>query len=305
MKIFKINENDEGQRLNKFIEKVFNCLPKSLIYKFIRKKNIKLNGKKVLLSNILKKGDVVSVFGLDSFFKENKSSVFKNLQNFKLDVIFEDENILVINKKEGIMSQPNSKIKNSLIDYVLKYLIEKKEYVVENENSFTPAFCTRLDTNTKGLIIAGKNAKAVRSLNELNRMLKIKKTYYCIVEGIVEKNKKTLKGFWRKDFKKNKVEISPNFEKFSKEVVTKFYVLKRFSNKTALKVVISGGKSHQIRAHMKTIGHPIVGDLKYGSKIKEQLKLVCCGLQFNSKNTYLDYLDGKEIILKKYYFMFN
>ena len=164
MKIFKINENDEGQRLNKFIEKVFNCLPKSLMYKFIRKKNIKLNKKKVLPSYILKKGDVVSVFGLNSFLKENKNIVFKNLENFKLDVVFEDENILVINKQEGIMSQPNSKTKNSLIDYVLKYLIEKKEYVAENENSFTPAFCTRLDTNTKGLIIAGKNAKAVAEL---------------------------------------------------------------------------------------------------------------------------------------------
>ena len=183
--------------------------------------------------------------------------------------------------------------------------MKKKEYVSENENSFTPAFCTRLDTNTKGLIIAGKNAKALRSLNELNRMLKIKKTYYCIVEGIVEKDNEILKGFWKKDFKKNKVKISSNFEEFSKEVVTKFYVLKRFSNKTALKIVIYGGKSHQIRAHMQTIGHPIVGDLKYGSKFKEQLKLVCCGLKFNSKNSYLDYLDGKNIILKKYYFVFN
>ena len=136
-------------------------------------------------------------------------------------------------------------------------------------------------------------------------MLKIKKTYYCVVEGIVEKDNEILKGFWKKDFKKNKVKIISNFEEFSKEVVTKFYVLKRFSNKTALKVIISGGKSHQIRAHMQTIGHPIVGDLKYGSKFKEQLKLVCCGLQFNSKNTYLDYLDGEKIILKKYCFMFN
>ncbi len=305
MKNFKVNVNDAGQRLNKFIEKVFYCVPKSLMYKFIRKKNIKINGKKILPSYILKEGDVVSVFGLDSFFKENKNRAFKDLQNVKLDVVFEDKNIIVINKKEGIMSQPNSKTKNSLIDYVLKYLIDKKEYVAENENSFTPAFCTRLDTNTKGLIIAGKNSKALRSLNDLNKRLKIEKTYYCIVEGVVGKNSGTLKGFWKKDSKKNKVKISSKFEEFSKEVVTNFFVLKRFSNKTALKIVIFGGKSHQIRAHMKTIGHPIIGDLKYGSKFKEQLHLVCCGLKFNSKNSYLDYLDGKKIVLKKYHFMFN
>lgn len=157
-----------------------------------------------------------------------------------------------------------------------------------------PAFCTRLDTNTKGLIVAGKNAKALRSLNQLTKNGQIKKTYICKVEGIMEKNHETLVGFWSKDFKKNKAKITLNERKFSKKVITEYFVLGQNSKTAKLKVILHTGKSHQIRAHMKQINHPIVGDFKYGSKTKSKLKLICYQLQFNCKEGELKYLNKKK-----------
>ena len=298
MKKFTINENDEGQRLSRFIEKMFCKMPKSLIYKSIRKKNVKVNSKKSIHNQILKKGDIVEVYFLDSFFEEKKEDLFLNLKNFRLDVVYEDENILVVNKEGGIKTQPNSKKNDSLIDMVIKYLTEKKEYIAEKENSFKPAFCTRLDTNTKGLVIAGKNRKALITLNELMKNGNIKKTYLCIVEGKMQKKREVLVGYWSKDHIKNKVKISKNKSMFSKKVITEYLVVEQLLKTAKLKVILHTGRSHQIRAHMALINHPIVGDFKYGSKVKENLKLLCYSLEFNTKGTYLEYLDAKKITLK-------
>ena len=300
MKSFKIGENDQGQRLNKFIKKAFLNVPNSLIYKSIRKKNIKINKKALKADYILNFGDIVEVYGLDEFFvKKEQKANFKNNCFEKLDIVFEDENILVLNKKREIMSQPNSKQKNSLIDFVVGYLIKKKEYFPEKENSFTPAFCTRLDTNTKGLIVAGKNAKALRSLNKLTRNGQIKKTYICKVEGIMQKQHEILVGFWTKDFKKNKATITKDKREFSKKVITEYFVLNQNKKTATLKVVLHTGKSHQIRAHMKQINHPIVGDFKYGSRTKAKLQLICCSLQFDCNEGFLKYLNKKKITLKR------
>lgn len=304
MKRFKVNENDEGQRLNRFIEKVFLKVPKSLIYKLIRKKEIKVNFKRSTFDYILKKDDVVEVFGLDEFFKKTSRNICQNTdenlsKKFKLDVIFEDENILVVNKQRGIKTQPNSKKKDSLIDLVIEYLSQKKDYEAEKQNSFTPAFCTRLDMNTKGLVVAGKNAKALRTLNELTAKGRILKTYFCSVEGVMEKKSETLVGFWTKDFRKNIVKITKNKRQNSKKVITKYFVVKQFFKTANLKILLLTGRSHQIRAHMQSIGHPIVGDFKYGSSFKKKLQLICCGLEFDSKNSFLDYLNGKKITLPR------
>ncbi len=298
MKKFIINENDEGQRLSRFIEKMFCKIPKSLVYKSIRKKNVKVNSKKSVHDYILKKEDVVEVYFLDSFFEEKKEDSFSILKNFRLDIVYEDENILVVNKERGIKTQPNSRKKDSLIDLVIEYLTEKKEYVAEKENSFRPAFCTRLDTNTKGLVVAGKNRKALIILNELIKNGNIKKTYLCLVEGKMQKKREILVGYWNKDHFKNKVKISKNKSMFSKKVITEYLVVKEFLKTTKLKVFLHTGKSHQIRAHLAFINHPIVGDFKYGSRVKEDLKLLCYSLEFNTKGTYLEYLDSKKITLK-------
>ena len=298
MKKFIINENDEGQRLSRFIEKMFIKMPKSLIYKSIRKKNVKVNSKKSIHNYILKKGDIVEVYFLDSFFEEKKEDLFSNLKKFRLNIIYEDENLLVVNKERGIKTQPNSSRKDSLIDFVIKYLSEKKEYVVEKENSFKPAFCTRLDTNTKGLVVAGKNRKSLTTLNELIKNGNIKKTYLCIVEGKMQKKREVLVGDWNKDRLKNKVKISENKSMFSKKVITEYLVVEQFLETAKLKVFLHTGKSHQIRAHLASINHPIVGDFKYGSRFKENLKLLCYSLEFKTKGTFLEYLDSKKITLK-------
>ena len=295
---FKINENDSGQRLNKFIEKCYFNVPKSLIYKAIRTKNIKVNKKRTIASYILKEGDFVLVYGLDEFFKKREDFNYENLNNFKLNIVFEDENILILNKEKGIKTQPNSQVKDSLIDKVLSYLINKKEYFPSKENSFTPAFCTRLDFNTSGLVVAGKNAKTLRCLNKLIAEGKIKKTYYCNVEGIMQKRKETLVGYWSKDQNKNKVLITNFKRENSKKVITEYFVLKQNKSTAFLKVILHTGKSHQIRAHLSLIKHPIVGDFKYGSKTKKNLQLVCGELQFFSENTYLNYLNNKKISIK-------
>ena len=296
MKEFKINENDEGQRLSRFIERMFKNINRSLIYKSIRQKNIKVNGKKSFHDYILKKEDLVSVYRLDCFFKEEEKKL-NLISNEKLDIVFEDENILIINKQGGIKTQPDSNRRDSLIDIVISYLVEKKEYDIEKENSFRPAFCTRLDTNTKGLVVAGKNKKALRTLNQLTAERKIK-IYDCVVEGRFTEKREVLVGFWSKDLNKNIVKITKEKREFSKKVITEYLVLKQFLNTARLKVFLHTGRSHQIRAHMQSINHPIVGDLKYGSRFKKDLKLICSSLEFNTKGTYLDYLDTKKITLK-------
>lgn len=300
MKSFKINENDAGQRLSRFIEKMFHKVPKSLIYKLIRKKRIKVNFKRSHHDYILKEEDFVLIYGLDNFLKEKTISFNSEFfKNFKLDVVYEDENIIVINKQGGIKTQPNSKTKDSLVDFLVQYLVEKNEYFFEKENSFRPAFCTRLDTNTKGLVVAGKNKKALSALNELTLKGNLKKTYIAIVEGNMRKKREILVGYWSKDNSKNIVNITANKRPFSKKVITEYFVLNQFSDRAKIKIFLYTGKSHQIRAHMKSISHPIVGDFKYGSKFKEDLKLCCFCVEFKSKGSFLEYLDNKKIALKK------
>lgn len=297
MKTFNINENDAGQRLNKFIEKTYFNVPLSLMYKNIRKKNVKVNHKPSKPQYILKIGDVVSVYGLDEFFKA-KYYNFSEKKGVPLNIAYEDSNIIVVYKCKGIKSHPNSSLKDSLIDNIIKYLIFKGEYVPENENSFAPSLCGRLDVNTSGLIMAGKNANALRSLNELNRQGRIKKTYICTVEGILTKNREVLVGYWSKDTAKNKAFIKSKVYDSAKKVITEYILLKQLENKAVVKVLLHTGKSHQIRAQMAQIGHPIVGDIKYGSKYKTPQKLSCIGLEFYSKGSFLEYLDGKKITLK-------
>ncbi len=297
MKTFNINENDAGQRLNKFIEKTYFSMPLSLMYKNIRKKNIKVNRKSSKPQYILKLGDIVSVYGLDEFFKAKHYTVNAK-DGFSLNIVYEDKNILVVYKGKGVKSHPNSSLKDSLIDNIIKYLIFKGEYIPENENSFVPSLCGRLDVNTSGLIMAGKNANALRSLNELNRQGRIKKTYICTVEGILTKNREVLVGYWNKDTAKNKAFITSKAYSTSKKVITEYILLKQLKNKAVVKVLLHTGRSHQIRAQMAKIGHPIVGDFKYGSKYKVPQKLSCVELEFESKNSFFEYLNGKKIALK-------
>ncbi len=297
MKSYVISENDSGQRLNRFIEKIAPNLPKSICYKAIRKKNIKINKKRCEAKDILATGDVVDIYLSDDFFIKKTKDASVSISKGKLNIVYEDINIIVINKPIGLKSQPDILGEDSLVGRLINYMIETKKYDFENENTFKPALCNRLDTNTNGLVIAAKNAAVLRDINKLIRDGNIEKKYSCVVQGRPSKYSDILTGWWSKDGKSNKVRITPFKRDNAKKVITEYKVIEEFKEKSKLEVILHTGRSHQIRAHFASIGHPIVGDIKYGSKFKGTQKLTACEIIFHSKNSILDYLDDKSISL--------
>lgn len=292
-----ITENDSGQRLNKFLEKVFPNLPKSLMYKSIRKKNIKVNRKRCDAKYILLAGDIVDIYVNDKFLsKETNKNKFA-LFDKDLNIVYEDDNMIIVNKPVGLKSQPDYVGEDNLIGRINGYLIKSGKFDYKSERSFRPSLCNRLDRNTDGLVIAAKNFKTLQEVNRLIRERKIVKIYSCIVEGNVCSDHDILIGWWIKDKKRNKVTISGEKCGDSKKVITEYFVLKRFKNNTKLKIILHTGRSHQIRAHLASIGHPIVGDKKYGSSIGTTQKLTSCGLIFKSSDSILEYINGKIITL--------
>ena len=266
MKSFVIKANDEGQRLDKFLQKAINGLPKSLMYKQIRKKNIKVNRKRADISYILSEGDVVDVYLNDEFFtdKESKDS-FLNVPS-KIDVVYEDENILLVNKKPGlVVHSDDSGSSDTLINRILHYLYDKGEYLPDEEQSFVPALVNRIDRNTGGIVIAVKNAAALRIMNQKVKDREVKKSYLCAVHGIPNKKSDTVTAYLKKDSNKNKVFITAKPADGAKKIITSYKVLKQKDNIALLHVDLITGRTHQIRAHMAYLGHPLVGDGKYGT----------------------------------------
>ena len=301
-KMLKIGLNDCGQRLNKFVEKTFPTFPKSAIYKAIRTKKIKINGKRSDASYVLNFGDVFEIFGFDKFVKKTKVVDSRQLsQNQNIDVVYEDENLLVVNKPIGLVSHPCGRESDSLISRILAYLIKNGEFVPEKENSFKPGICNRLDANTSGLIVAAKNCNALRCLNELFRERRIIKTYFCEAEGVFNKTTGVLTHWLAKDKVNRKAIVRDEVFENSKQAVLEYYIIKQFSNFAAVKIVLHTGRFHQIRAQLAYEGHPLCGDVKYGGQTKNGRKMNLCadGLIFNTRGTIFDYLDGKEIKLCK------
>lgn len=295
MKEININENNENQRLDKYLLKYFNNAPKSFIYKMIRKKNIKLNGKRALGNEILKKNDIISLYISDETignFKTEKE-IIKTKRDFK--IIFEDENIIICYKPINLVSQPDKENKeNSLNNQLLYYLYEKGEY--NKNDDFTPSICNRLDRNTSGIVIFGKNFKALQCINEAFKNKTIDKYYITAVEGILE-GKDTIKLYHLK--KDNKAIISDKYFEGAKEIITNYETLAIKDNKTLLKINLLTGKTHQIRASFEYIGYPILGDKKYNNNkdnifnLKNQF-LHCYQVTFKEKNSFLNYLYNKS-----------
>lgn len=262
MREIEITDKEQGQRADKFLLKYLNKANKSFIYKMLRKKNIKLNDKKIVGNEMLKTGDIVKFYLADETinkFREAKKIV-KTEKNFS--IVFEDENILLCGKPSGLIVHPDKEHKgNTLNDQLLYYLYEKGEYNPGNSTGFVPSVCNRLDINTSGIVAMGKNLSAVQELNRGFRDRLIDKYYITLVKGVVEKSG-TIEGYHSKN-NENIAEISKE-DTGGSYICTHYRPIKNNGEYTLLEIKLETGKSHQIRVCMKYIGHPIVGDRKYG-----------------------------------------
>jgi len=306
MQKFIVNENDAGRRLDKLISKFCPSLPTSLMYKYIRKKRIKVNGKKAELNDKLIVGDVVELFINDEFFENiNAQTAFMKVKP-KLDIVYEDENIIIVNKPCGMVVHEDEGEKlNTLISHIQKYLYDKGEYDPELENTFAPALCNRIDRNTTGLVIAAKNAPTLRIINQKIKDREIKKYYYCIVKGEPNPKQSVLKAYLTKDSSKNQVTIYPRPMAGAKTIITAYKVIKSNFGSSLVEVELITGRTHQIRAHFAYIGHPLAGDAKYGDPKYNQatgrkFQALCAYkliFNFNTPSEHLEYLNGKTISL--------
>lgn len=301
MKSFTITQNDSGQRVDKFILKTFPKLPKSLMYKEIRKKNIKVNRKRTEPSSILNEGDVIELYLKDEVLEEKTKHYDFMSASKQLDIIYEDENIILLNKKAGLLCHPtDGEYTDTLISRVKRYLFEKGEWNPEDSATFSPALANRIDRNTSGIVIAAKNAEALRILNEKIKAREIEKYYITAVHGKPKKDCDTLTAYLSKDEKKNKVKVSDKEFEGSKKIVTQYRIIKSRNNISLLEINLLTGRTHQIRAHLAHIGHPIVDDGKYGENRGRYRQALCSyKIVFNIKDAgILDYLSGREFEIK-------
>ena len=309
MRELTIKKNDAGQRLDKFLSKAVKGLPTSMMYKLIRTKKIKVNRKRAEQNYMLCEGDTVQLFIRDEFFDspEKDTGALSRISH-KLSILYEDENIILLNKRPGVLVHEDTEgAENTLIMHLQAYLYEKGEYDPDAENSFAPALCNRIDRNTGGIVIGAKNAEALRIMNEKIRDGHMNKFYLCLVHGVPRKKEDKLYAFLRKDSKNNKVEVRSTPFAGAKEIITGYRVLEARGDTSLLEVELFTGRTHQIRAQMAAIGHPLVGDGKYGVNRDERKKgfkyqaLYAYKLSFpkTKEKNLLSYLEGRSFSLKE------
>lgn len=295
MKSITISSKDSGQRLDRFLSKTFDRLPKSLMFKEIRKKNIKINRKRCSAEQILNEGDVLDLYLNDDVLhvKEKHYDFLK--ASTDLDIIYEDENIILLNKKVGILCHPDGKdYIDNLVARLKRYLYEKGEWSPE-DSSFTPSLANRIDRNTGGIVIGAKNAQALKAVNESIKSREIEKYYLTVVHGEMPKKSETLTAYLTKNEKKNTVTVTDNQVQGSKKIITGYTVLDYYNDASLLEIRLLTGRTHQIRAHLAHIGHPLYGDGKYGiDKGRYRQALYSYKLKFSFENeNILSYLDGR------------
>ena len=309
MKKVIIKKNDAGQRLDKFLFKFFDSIPASMVYKGIRKKRIKVNGKKSENNYMLREGDVLELYINDEFFEKQKPSddIYKTIES-DIRIVYEDENILLVDKAAGVsVHEDETETKHTLINHIKAYLYQKGEYRPDEENSFVPALCNRIDRNTSGIVIAAKNAASLRIMNEKIRNREIQKYYLCLVKGHLSKKEGILKSYMVKNEAQNRVYVHSSPVEGGKTAITEYRVLRENTLMSLVEVELHTGRTHQIRAHFASIGHPLAGDGKYGTNefnkkvgMKHQA-LYSYKLKFDFKDENpheLSYLNGKSFEVK-------
>lgn len=306
-----IQKNDAGQRIDKFLTKTFRHLPVSMMYKYIRQKDIKINGKRCAISSRLQEGDLVALYVKDEFLSREAPTYDFLRAGTQLDILYEDDSLLLLNKKAGVLVHPDEhEYTDTLLFRVQRYLYEKGDYDPEKENSFTPALVNRIDRNTSGIVIAAKTAAALRILNQKLKDREIQKYYLCIVHGRMPAQQDTLKGYLYKDELHNRVSISDSPVPGGRTILTAYRVLDEKNELSLLEVHLLTGRTHQIRAHLASIGHPLLGDGKYGNNAinkgtgfhKQALCSYKLAFTFTSPAEELEYLNGKEFTLPRVWF---
>jgi 23S rRNA pseudouridine955/2504/2580 synthase len=305
MKEFTTGRNDAGQRLDRFLTK--QGLPVSVIRKALRKKDIKINGKRGQADYRLVEGDVIRVYLRIQPAEKPQDKYYGVSAN--INIVYEDDNIILLDKPVGLTCHDD---RNSLIERVKAYLYRKGEFEPANEQSFEPALCNRIDRNTAGIVIAAKNAESLRVMNEKIKLRQVTKLYLCILTAVPDKREATLTAFLEKHEDKNRVTVSNRKTESNKTIVTKYRVLDTRGSLALAEINLLTGRTHQIRAHMAWHGCPLLGDGKYGrNRVNKQYgfdKQALCSYKLvfdfgKTENTHLDYLTGKSFEVGSVWFL--
>ena len=300
-----VAKNDAGQRADRFLNKAYPNLTLPLICKLMRKKRIKLNGAKAEPNTKLREGDVFRFYLSDELLSKEQSARENDFRTVpsELSIIYEDENLLLVDKPVGmVVHEDNDNTADTLINRILCYLWKKGEYDPENEQSFVPALCNRIDRNTCGIVIAAKTAEALRVLNQKIRDRELVKLYLCVVSGTPARREAILTAYLKKLPEENRVIISDKKQPDYLTIKTKYRVLESRGEQSLVEVDLLTGRTHQIRAHFAHIGNPLLGDGKYGvNKLNTALgyryqalcsyKLI---FRFTTDAGELEYLNGRE-----------
>ncbi len=309
MKELRVNPNDAGQRLDRFVSKAVPLLPESLLQKYIRLKRIKVNGKGAKRDTRLQTGDLLQLYINDEFFeKPREENSYLKVGTPKLHIVYEDENILLADKKPGVLCHSAGVWDyNTLIAHIQAYLAQKGEWRPREENSFAPALCNRIDRNTGGIVIAAKNAEALRILNDKIRDREIEKYYLCAVQGRPKPPEGRLENYLFKDAQKNQVFVKAKPEPGAKTAVTEYKLLRSKGPLSLVECRLLTGRTHQIRVQMAHAGWPLLGDGKYGrerfnkdyDEKGQALYSYKLRFDFPTDAGILNYLRGREFQVEK------